>query len=193
MRLAVTLVFLLIAQFLAYRNSIENLSKVIDEKKQFSVKINELTEQLRTKDEELDHFRQDRTNAQTKPNEVSRIGIQQDPLVPENIQMIAETEHSSHPDAPYAIKLTLQTNIPINPVHLAVVCVDPIKYVEYTYPAASTVMWYGAIEVSKNNDRHVIVNMVTQGDAALRPDLPLTLHLSSIKPIVVKELIRGPK
>src|SRR6266478_9553803 len=57
-RLAISLGCLMIAQFLAYRNSIKNLSAVIEEKRQQSIAINSLREEVQNQGEELKGARQ---------------------------------------------------------------------------------------------------------------------------------------
>jgi hypothetical protein len=48
----------------------------------------------------------------------------------ENMRMSWEPETSAHNDAPYAKKLTIQADAPVNPIKLAIVCDVPIKYGE---------------------------------------------------------------
>jgi hypothetical protein len=117
------------------------------------------------------------------------------PLEVEEIKLFSEVERSSHTDAPYAIKVTLQATAPIDPLRLAIRCTNEIKYVEMSYPTGMGVgqMWYGGIEVYKNDRTIVIVNMTGNGKAPVRPDLPLILHISSAQPIIVKSFERGPR
>lgn len=104
----------------------------------------------------------------------------------ENVRLSWETEPSTHNDAPFAKKVTIQADAPVNPVRLAIFCDVPIKYAEggLTGPA----MYYGGNEISQKDQTVFIVNMSSQGTALLRPDSPLVFHLYSDKPI---NILRG--
>ena len=117
------------------------------------------------------------------------------PLVIEELKLFSEVENSTHADAPYGIKVTLQATAQIDPLRIAIRCASEIKYVERRYPKGlgDGEVWYGAVEVYKNDHTIVIVNMTGNGKAAIRPDLPLILHIESAEPIIVKSFERGSR
>ena len=110
----------------------------------------------------------------------------------ENLRMSWESETSTHNDAPYAKKITIQADAPVNPVKLAIVCDAPIKYGEIKLADAAT-MYYGGNEIYKGDAHIYIINMTTQGLAVLRPDAPLVVHLYSDQPLNVVRGERGPR
>jgi hypothetical protein len=113
----------------------------------------------------------------------------------EGLRLFSEPESSTHADAPYAMKVTLQATTAIDPLRVAIRCVNEVKYVEMGYPSGrgEGQMWYGSVEVYKNDHTIVIVNMTGTGKAPIRPDLPLLLHLAASDPIVIKSFERGPR
>lgn len=116
------------------------------------------------------------------------------PLEAEEVKLFSEFENSSHTDARYAIKITLQSSAPIDPLRLAIRFSNEIKYVEMSYPKTGEgMMWFGGIEVYKNDNTIVVVNMTGTGKAPIRPDLPLILHVASAQPITIKSFERGPR
>ena len=62
LRIAIFVVVLLLAQFLAYRDSIKNLSKVIEEKRELSIQLNAATDRLHEREVELASVKQQRDN-----------------------------------------------------------------------------------------------------------------------------------
>jgi hypothetical protein len=122
-------------------------------------------------------------------------GVTSQPLEVEDLKLFSEPENSTHSDAPYAVKITLQATAPIDPLRIAIRCTNEIKYVEQSYPSGmgNGQMWYGGIEVYKNDHTIVIANMTGTGKAPIRPDLPLILHIASAEPIVIKSFERGPR
>jgi hypothetical protein len=116
------------------------------------------------------------------------------PLEVEQLKLFSEVENSTHTDAPYAMKVTLQSTTPIDPLRVAIRCTHEIKYVEMSYHVMpSPDFGYGGIEPYKDDHTIVIVNMTGNGKAPIRPDLPLILHLASAEPIVIKSFERGPR
>jgi len=119
----------------------------------------------------------------------------QPPLQVEELKLFSEVENSTHSDAPYAAKVTLQATTAIDPLRVAIRCTHEIKYVEMSYPKGlgDGTMWSGGIEPYKNDHTIVIVNMTGIGKAPISPDLPLILHLASAEPITIKSFERGPR
>jgi hypothetical protein len=114
------------------------------------------------------------------------------PMQVENIRLFWEQESSTHADAPYAKKVTIQADTPINPIKLAIICDTALKYGEGGADGKG-IMFFGGNEIYKDDAKIFIVNMTTQGQAALRPDAPLVFHLYSDKPINIVKFERGPR
>lgn len=114
------------------------------------------------------------------------------PLTVEDLKLFYEAENSIHADAPYALNVTIQTSVPIDPLRFAIHCTTTVKYVETNHPADMG-MWYGSVEPYRNDPTTVIANMAGQGKAPVRPDLPLVLHIYSSAPIGIKSFERGPR
>jgi hypothetical protein len=53
-------------------------------------------------------------------------------------------------------------------------------------------MFSGAIEIAKKDPEVVVVSIKSIGEAALRPENPLPLHVSSATPVVLTKFVRGP-
>jgi hypothetical protein len=110
----------------------------------------------------------------------------------ENVRLFQEDETSTHADAPYAKKITLQSNVPVNPVRFAVICERPLKYVEVANIENGS-MWFGAEEIYSKDPRIFIIGMDSKGKPLLRPDAPVSFHLYSAYPIVITKFERGPR
>ncbi len=110
----------------------------------------------------------------------------------ENLRMSWEPETSTHNDAPYAKKITIQADAPVNPIKLAIVCDVPIKYGEVRMVDPAT-MFFGGNEIYEKDAHIYIINMTTQGTALLRPDAPLVVHLYSDRPLNIVRGERGPR
>jgi hypothetical protein len=109
----------------------------------------------------------------------------------QEINAFVEPEDSSHADAPYAAKVTLQANTAIDPLFLNIRCADEIKYVTLTFADPQNAhMWYGNIEPAAQDHSVVIVHMSGSGKTPISPDSPVILHLSATKPIIVKQVVR---
>jgi hypothetical protein len=71
-RLGISVGAVMLAQFLAYRDSIRNLSQVIEERRQLSIQINTCTDTLRQRDIELASSKQEQDDLRKKiPSESS--------------------------------------------------------------------------------------------------------------------------
>lgn len=111
----------------------------------------------------------------------------------ENVKIFWESETSIHPDAPYAKKVTIQAEAPVDPVLLNIVCDAPLKYGELGGPISGHYLFVGSNEIAKQDARIFIVHMESAGTALLRPDSPLVFHLYSDKPINIVTVKRGPR
>ena len=118
----------------------------------------------------------------------------QSPAVPEveSVRLFENDEASTHVDAPYAKRITLQSNLPVNPVRFAVVCESPLKYAEVAKMEEGSI-WYGAEEIYAKDPRIFVINMDSKGKPLLRPDAPLSFHLYSAYPIVITKFEQGPR
>jgi hypothetical protein len=126
--------------------------------------------------------------------ELNGAQTEQAPLQVEGIRLFSEVERSTHPDAPFAVKVTLQADTPINPLRVAIHCASGIKYAEEGYGNAGYgMLWFGGVEPYKKDPTVVIVNMTGAGNAPLRPDLPMILHLAASESIRIQSFERGPR
>jgi hypothetical protein len=123
--------------------------------------------------------------------EVTNEGGSRTHLEVENVRLFSEPETSSHADAPYAVKVTLQSDAPISPLRLAIFCDKTLKYGEIGYGAG--ISWYGGDEIYKNDSHVFIINATTNGGALLRPDSPVIVHLYSDSAFNVVKFTRAPK
>jgi hypothetical protein len=110
----------------------------------------------------------------------------------ENIRLFAEPESSTHRDAPYAKKVTIQTDVPVNPIRLAISCESPLKYGELGHAEEGS-MWIDASRIYEQDRRMFVIDIKSPGTPMLRPDAPLVFHLYSDKPINITKLQRGPR
>jgi CxxC motif-containing protein len=110
----------------------------------------------------------------------------------ENMRMSWDVETSIHNDAPYAKKVTIQVDAPVNPIKFAIVCDAPIKYGDVKIADEGGV-YYGGNEIYKNDAHIYVINMTGQGAALLRPDAPLVVHLYSDHPFNIVRGERGPR
>ena len=109
----------------------------------------------------------------------------------ENLRMSWERETSTHSDAPYAEKVTIQSDAPVNPIKLLIFCTAPLKYAELKI--ADVTLYETSSTISKKDDHVYIVSLSSLGTPILRPDAPLVVHLYSDQPLNVSRGARGPR
>jgi hypothetical protein len=102
------------------------------------------------------------------------------PLEGEDVRIFWQQESSTHADALYAAQVTVQANVPVNPVLLAITCDAPLKQAEGPVGiGSSTATLDEGTGIDKENPQTFLVNLTAQGPAALRPGVPLVFHLYS--------------
>ena len=109
----------------------------------------------------------------------------------EDVKLFRETETSTHTDAPYALKLTLTSNVAINPVRFAIYFNAPVKHLEVKY--CSEFAFFGDDKILESNPREVILNINASGQPILRPDCPITLHVDGERELIAEKIQRGPR
>jgi len=116
----------------------------------------------------------------------------QAPLEVEHVQLLKSAESSKYTDAPFANKLVLQSNVPINPARFAIHFSNAIEHVDWN-PAQGHLLFIGGVRIYEKDPKVLIVNIEANGDAAVRPESPLVIHVSSANPISVEKFERGPQ
>ena len=124
------------------------------------------------------------------PSGAPGLGAQAPPEV-EHVQLLKSAENSRYQDAPFASKLVLQSNLPINPARFAIHFSNPIDHLNWN--PAQGLEFMGDVRIYEKDKKLVIVDLRTTGDAAIRPESPLIIHVSSSKPISIEKFERGPQ
>jgi hypothetical protein len=102
------------------------------------------------------------------------------PLEGEDIRLFWQQESSTHADALYAAQVTVQANVPVNPVRLAITCDAPLKQAEGPVGIGSGPATLDeGTGIDKENPQTFLVSLTAQGPAVLRPGVPLVFHLYS--------------
>ena len=68
------------------------------------------------------------------------------PLEAEHATLLASVERSKYPDAPFAAKLVVQANVPINPAKFAIRFANPLQYIECA-PAQGDILFTGNVHI----------------------------------------------
>lgn len=105
----------------------------------------------------------------------------------EDVRLSWQPESSTRADAPYAARIRIEANVPINPVRLAIKCDVPLKGAEV---GSGPTTFDGSSGIHLMDPSIFVIDMATQGLAPLRPDTPLIFVFYSDRPINVVEFER---
>lgn len=139
LRLTLGIGCLFVAQFLAYRDSIKNLSEVIEDKRQFNMAINELNQELQKRESDLAKAQQDlRDTKNLVGRNQPHVAAQNSPPRPQpskpiqadQLRVVQEDVPSDHPDAPFAVKVTVEADKEIKQPTFEIICNSVISYAE---------------------------------------------------------------
>jgi hypothetical protein len=110
------------------------------------------------------------------------------PLPTMDVRFTAEPTNSTLAEAPYAVRVVIQTNVAIQPTSLYIQCDAEVAKGEFHLQGTGA--YRDAGEGYVNNDRRTY--WFYFGDPAFRPETPLVVTLMSARPIHVQSVHRGP-
>ncbi len=173
----------------AVRNAVQNAVKPYQEK------IDELNLTLSKQGRDVQLIRDSNivTGRESVKVEVTNGQGSFSSLKVEDISVFTEIERSTHSDAPYAMKVTLQASAPINPVRFAIIFKDPLKYAELAYMEKDSLFSAPDSWIYDKDKRMLRISIDGAGKALLRPDAPLSFYVYSEYPLVITRAFRGPR
>lgn len=120
------------------------------------------------------------------------------PLQSEDVRIIPSTVRSSHTDAPYAIELVIQANVPIMNLRRLLTLSHPVKYLEWRPSSGQIIFMAGeknAIWKLEGDATKVVIALEgANGLPVLNPEQTLLVFLSADNgPLSIKSIQVGPR
>ena len=176
----------LVASFLAWRDvygqtqdQLKEIASLAGEKSVLEGEGKVLREELEIKRDEINELR----------DEVNRLGIQlsRKPPPVQDIRFVEEVVSSSREDAPYAVKVVIQTNVTTQPTSLVVSCDTELAEGEYRLAGVGATL---GVESGYTKDRRGY--RIILKETPFRPETPIVATLTARRPIHVLSVDRGP-